>query len=97
MNNKCPYCLLARVFVVTGIGVFLSWLILTDWFAITCIGRCYGVAEVLFAPAELIRDLIGSGMDEENDVNFTIGVIIELWILWSAGEWGVKAVKRRTT
>ncbi len=95
MDKNCPYCFLARVLVVAVIGIFLSWLMYTEWFTTTCAGRCDSIAGVLFMPAVKIGAIVGGGMQGMNEMHFAIGMIIELWILLAVGNRVISTVQRK--
>ncbi len=68
------------------IGIFLSWLMFTEWFTATCTGSCDSIADILFIPAMIVGAIVGGGMHGMNEMHFTIGMVIELWILWAVGK-----------
>ncbi len=77
------------------IGIFLSWLMFTEWFTATCTGSCDSIADILFIPAMIIGAIVGGGMHGMNEMHFTIGMVIELWIFWAVGKRIIDTVQHK--
>ncbi len=76
-------------------GIFLSWLMFTEWFTVTCTDSCDSITDILFIPAVIIGAIVGGGVHGMNEMHFTIGMVIELWIIWTVGKWVIKTVQRK--
>lgn len=96
MKKTCPYCLIARIAALAMVGVFISWLMSTEWFLTSCSGGCAGAINTLLLPASTVGSFLGSGEHGIDDMNFAIGVVVQFWVLWSLGLWGWKAMQQKS-
>lgn len=75
---ECPICYYARIVSVAVFAVFLTWVLMTEWFTATCTGVCATAISVLVMPATLIATAVGDDSGEVVGTYFSIGMIFQV-------------------
>ena len=75
-------------------GIALSALLYSEWFKACCESAQIGITILLF-PAIFVAMIIGDGVHSATPIHFTIGVIVQLGLLWAVARFIVKWIRRR--
>ncbi len=94
MKRETKKRLLIEFALATMFGLALSSFLYSQPFRECC--RDNVVVEYGTLPAAIISMLIGGGVHTATRIHFTIGLIIELWLLWSLARSLFRFTFRRT-
>ena len=87
--------MIAEAMLVGALGAAIGAVLFSDWFLACCRPVVTGWAGALFSPAMIIGMFVGGGASRATAFDSSVGVVIELMIIWAAFRWIIRCSRRK--